>query len=41
MKKNYFLHEFMCPPATHEHLDDVVRAFEKVFQFRFELNQPV
>lgn len=29
-----FAHEFMRPPATREDLDDVVRAFEKVYTHR-------
>lgn len=38
-EKELFLHEFMRPPATKEDLDDVVRAFEKVSQFREELTK--
>jgi dTDP-4-amino-4,6-dideoxygalactose transaminase len=32
-----FLHEFMRPPATTEDMDDVVRAFAKVYEHRNEL----
>lgn len=37
-EKELFAHEFMRPPATKDDLDDVVRAFEKVYQYRFELS---
>lgn len=36
-EKEFFSHEFMRPPATKEDLDDVVRAFEKVYENRSEL----
>lgn len=36
--KELFIHEFMRPPASQADLDDVVRAFKKVYQFRKELN---
>ena len=36
-EKELFAHEFMRPPATHEDLDDVLRAFEKVFEHKDEL----
>lgn len=36
-EKELFAHEFMRPPATKEDLDDVVKAFTKVYQFRMEL----
>ena len=36
-EKELFTHEFMRPPATPEDLNDVVRAFEKVYEHRGEL----
>jgi dTDP-4-amino-4,6-dideoxygalactose transaminase len=36
-EQTLFTHEFMRPPATREDLDDVVRAFEKVYEHREEL----
>ncbi len=35
--KEMVLHELMRPPATEEDLDDVVKAFEKVYEHRDEL----
>lgn len=35
--KELFTHEFMRPPATHADLDEVVAAFQKVYEFRDEL----
>lgn len=32
-----FTHEYMRPPMTRADLDDVVRAFEKVYDHRFDL----
>lgn len=32
-----FTHEYMRPPMTREDLDDFLRAFEKVYEHRFEL----
>ena len=36
-KDEVVLHELMRPPATQEDLDDVVKAFEKVYENRHEL----
>lgn len=36
-EKEIFTHEFMRPPATQEDLDDVVKAFKKVYAYREEL----
>lgn len=36
-EKELFSHEFMRPPATKEDLDDVVKAFKKVFKYKEEL----
>jgi dTDP-4-amino-4,6-dideoxygalactose transaminase len=36
-EKELFTHEFMRPPATKEDLDDVVKAFEKVYKYKNEL----
>ncbi len=36
-EKEMVTHEFMRPPATHEDMDDVVRAFQKVYDLRSEL----
>lgn len=36
-EKELFLNEFMRPPATQEDMDDVVHAFEKVYEHRNEL----
>ncbi|OGH72394.1 MAG: DegT/DnrJ/EryC1/StrS aminotransferase [Candidatus Magasanikbacteria bacterium RIFCSPLOWO2_01_FULL_43_20b] len=38
-EKELFLHEFMRPPATRDDLDDVVRAFQKVYEFKDELKK--
>jgi len=35
--KELFTHEYMRPPMTREDLDDFIRAFEKVYENRFEL----
>jgi hypothetical protein len=35
--KELFTHEYMRPPMTREDLDDVVRAFDKVFENKDEL----
>ncbi len=35
--KKLFTHEYMRPPMTRADLDDVVHAFEKVYEHRFEL----
>lgn len=36
-EKELFTNEFIRPPATKEDLDDVAKAFEKVYEFRKEL----
>ncbi|MBI5412980.1 DegT/DnrJ/EryC1/StrS family aminotransferase [Candidatus Peregrinibacteria bacterium] len=36
-EKQLFTHEFMRPPATKSDLDDVVKAFNKVYEARHEL----
>lgn len=36
-EKEMVTHEFMRPPATREDMDDVVCAFQKVYDLRFEL----
>lgn len=36
-EKELFAHEFMRPPAARKDLDDVVKAFNKVYKFREEL----
>lgn len=36
-EKELFSHEFMRPPAKKEDLDDVIKAFKKVYEFRSEL----
>src|SRR3989344_562923 len=36
-EKKLFTHEFMRPPATREDLNDVIRAFQKVYEHRNEL----
>lgn len=36
-EKELIAHEFMRPPATKEDLDDVIKAFEKVYSHRTEL----
>jgi dTDP-4-amino-4,6-dideoxygalactose transaminase len=39
--KELFCHEMMRPPVTREDLDDVIRAFEKVWEHRQELQSKV
>ncbi len=36
-EKELFHHDYMRPPATKDDLDDVTRAFEKVYEYRNEL----
>lgn len=37
-ERKLFAHEFMRPPASKDDLDDVVRAFEKVYEHRVTLH---
>lgn len=36
-ERELFLHEFMRPPVTKDDLDDVVKAFQKVYKYRNEI----
>jgi dTDP-4-amino-4,6-dideoxygalactose transaminase len=38
-ERELFTHEFMTPPATKKDLDDVVKAFTKVYKYKDELRR--